>query len=174
MRIACNLLEEGNVITFEDLRHKNREVIDAQSDLHRELINVATNLKRVFTDSLSMAQSQWKNPTTGELVDYVYTGVEKNGKREALHTNEMNFDDGMGLQFFIAVAIDKSPTAFPKTHMAVAVRIVRNGDSFVLTLRNGDYDTSIPRNFDDDDLKVVCEVMKQFILNDLDSYIPAK
>lgn len=162
------------MITFEDLRNKHSEVAGAQSDLRRELINVATKLKGVFADSLSMAQSQWKNPSTDELVDYVYTGVEKNGKAEAMYTSEMNFDDGMGLPFYIGVTIDKSPVSFPKTTMAVGVRIVRNGDTFTITLRKGEYETSIPRDFNNEDLKEVCEVMKQFILKDLDSYIPAK
>jgi hypothetical protein len=174
MRIACNLLKEGNVITFDDLRSKHSEVVGAQSNLRRELINVATKLKAAFVDSLSMAQSQWKDPTTDELIDYVYMGVEKNGKGEAVHASEMNFDDGMGLPFFIGVTIDKSPISFPKTTMAVTVRIVRDGDFFALNLRNGQFETSIPRDFNCEDLSEVCEVMKQFIIKDLDSYIPAK
>ncbi len=174
MRIACNLIKESNVITFQDFRDKQGEVIGAQGDLRRGLINVAIRLRAILEHSLSLPQRQWKNPTTGEMIDYVYTLTEKNGKTEATYLHDMNFDEGMGISFFLAVTIDKSPTSFPKTTMAVPIRIDRNGDVFVINLRKGEYETSIPLEFNDTDFSEVCEVIKQFILKDLDGYIPAK
>ncbi|TNL10053.1 hypothetical protein CYD30_11295 [Kosakonia cowanii] len=173
MRVACNLLEESNVITFQDFRDKHGEVISAQSDLRRALINVVIKLKDALIGSLSLPQKQWKNPTSDEMIDYVYTGVDKNGTAQIVHPHEMNFDENMGLSFFLAVTIDKSPTSFPKTTMAVPVQIVRHGKTFILNLRKGEYETSIPLNYNEDDFTEVCEVIKQFIVKDLESYIPS-
>ncbi len=173
MRIAFNLTKESNVITFQDFQLKHGEVISSQSDLRRGLINVAVKLKDVLTNSLSLPQRQWKNPATDEMVDYVFTGADKNGKAEAMPPHEMSFDEHMGLSFFIAVSVDKSPTSFPKTTMAVPVRVVRTGEAYVISLRNGEYEATIPREFVLADLNDTCEVIKQFILKDLESYIPS-
>ncbi|MBW7618115.1 hypothetical protein ACXZAQ_02450 [Citrobacter portucalensis] len=174
MHIACNLIKENNVITFQDFRTKHSEVISAQGELRQGLINVGIKLRGALEDSLSLPQRQWKNPTTDEMVDYVYILAEKKGKTEVIHPYEMNFDEGMGVSFLLAVTIDKTPTSFPKTTMAVPVRVVRNGEVYVINLRKGDYETSIPLEFNDSDLSEVCEVIKQFILKDLDGYIPSK
>ncbi|ECY5873972.1 hypothetical protein M8Q70_002948 [Salmonella enterica] len=173
MRIVCNLMKENNVITFQDLRNKHADVIGAQGELRRGLINVAIRLRATLENSLSLPQRQWKNPATDEMVDYVYTLAEKNGKAEATHPHEMNFDERMGVSFLLAVTIDKAPTSFPKTTMAVPVRVDRHGEVYIINLRKGEYETSIPLEFCDSDFSDVCEVIKQFILKDLDGYIPS-
>ncbi|CAD6040419.1 hypothetical protein [Escherichia coli] len=174
MHIVYNLIKKNSVITFRDLQEKRGEVVAAQVDLRRELIKIVSRLKSVFEKSLSLPQRQWKDPATDEMVDYVHILTDEDGETGIMQPYEMNFDEHMAVSFLLAVVIDQSPTSFPKTTMAVPVSIKRDKGGFLIRLRDGEYETSVPQLFNDAELVEVSEVIKRFILKDLDDLIPAK
>ncbi|HHN9986071.1 TPA: hypothetical protein ACP7UU_005003 [Escherichia coli] len=111
------------------------------------------------------------------MENYLRILVERNGdtKESDGTASSLYFDDGLGVSCLFALTLDRSQTSFPKATMPVSVRVSRERDGFRIAVNgvNGRYESTVPIDFNDNDLGEVCELIKQVILSELNDSFPA-
>lgn len=165
------------MIRFSELREKYVEVISGQVNLRKELAMLVKRLRVSLEESLLLPERQWQDPATGKMENYLRILVERNGdtKESDGTTNSLYFDEGLGVPCLFALTLDRSQTSFPKTTMSVAVRVSRERDGYRIAVNgvSGKYESTVPIDFNDNDLGEACELIKQVILSELNDSFPA-
>ena len=171
MAFLIDLLEEGALTDFSDIRNAYARHKTAQDAYWRDLQVKAFSIYRGFEQHVGLVGQKYTIPGKPEEA-YCQVGVMEGGKFKSVNGPSFSGSD-MKVEFAIHLVVDESPTSLPKKGLIILLKLGKLNGGYLAQLKTteGWFDFSLSAEFSDSELKALYEAIALNVIDSMDESI---